>query len=113
MRQPGRGLRGQDLNDWPGLRAATQSSQRIEHRTVGFLASISFDALTVRDVNGSLAKRDLALEFLGQRGLADTRLAGDEDDLSLATDGAQPRLTQHLERTAAAHQELRRPTGHA
>jgi len=38
-----------------------------------------------RDLNGNgpLTHRDLALEFLGQRGLADARLPGNKDDLSL------------------------------
>src|SRR6202041_2435766 len=99
----------QDPNDGIGPRAAAQTSQRIEHRTVGFLASIPFDALTVRHVSGPLAKGDLTLEFPGQRGLADPLLPGDEDDLSRATEGALPRLMQHFQCAPAPHQILRRP----
>ena len=64
-----------------GQAAPAQLSQRIEHRSVGFLASIPFDALTMGDVNGPLTHRDLALEFLGQRSLADARFPGNKDDL--------------------------------
>jgi hypothetical protein len=71
--QPGRGFLGQDLNDALGLGAAAQVSERIEHRTIGFLDPIPFDALTVRDASGVLSERDLALEFLGERGLATHR----------------------------------------
>jgi hypothetical protein len=96
-------------NDRIGLRAAAQSSERLEHRTVGFLASNPFDALTVRDVNRPLARRDLALEFLNQRGLSDAHLPVDKDDLSLATEGALPGLAQHLKRAPTPYEGLRRP----
>src|SRR6202789_1841387 len=64
LRQPGRRFCRQDPDERLSLRAAAQSSQRIEHRTVGFLASISFDALPTGDVNGPLTHRDLALEIV-------------------------------------------------
>ena len=48
----------------------------------------------MRDANELSANGGLALEFLGQGGLADPRLSGDEDDLSLATEGVLPRFTQ-------------------
>src|ERR1700733_13031374 len=110
--QPGRGFCEEDLNDRAGLRTAAQAPQRMEHRTVGFLASIPFDALTVRHVNGPLAKGDLTLEFLGQRGLAYPRLPGDEDDLSRATEGAPPRLMQNFQCARASHQVLHTPCGY-
>src|SRR6202041_3916765 len=97
LREPRRGFCCEDLNDRPGLRAAAQLSQRIEHRTVGFLASIPFDALPMHDTDGPLASRDLALQLFRQGSLADPRLSGDEHDLPLAVQCALPRLAQHLE----------------
>jgi hypothetical protein len=109
LRKPGRGICRQDPNDRIGLRAATQSSERLKHRTVGFLAPNPFDALTVRDVNRPLACRDLALEFLNQRGLSDAHLPVDKDDLSLATEGTLPRLAQQPKRVPTPYEGLRRP----
>ena len=58
----------------------------------------------MRDANELSANGGLALEFLGQGGLADPRLSGDEDDLSLATEGVLPRLAQRLQSAAAPYQ---------
>ena len=103
LRQPGRGFCRQDPDERLSLRATAQSPQRIEHRTVGFLASIPFDALTMGDVNGPLTHRDMALEFLGQRGLADPRLPGNKYYLSFTIKCAPPHLAQYLERVATSH----------
>src|SRR6202522_4833549 len=104
LREPSGGFRGEDPDERLGLRAAAKLSQRIEHRTVGFLASIPFDALPMHDADGPLANRDPALEFLGQCGLADPRLPGDQDNLPLATEGATPCLVQHTKSAAAPDQ---------
>src|SRR5580698_5205298 len=104
LREPRWSFCCEDLNDRAALRAAAQLSQRIEHRTVGFLASIPFDALPTHDTDGPLAHRNLTLEFFSQRGLADSRFAGDEHDLPHATEGEMPGLAQQLEHAVASHQ---------
>jgi hypothetical protein len=58
----------------------------------------------MHDTDGPLAHCNLALEFLGQRGLADSRFPGDEHDLPHATEGEMPRLAQHLAFAVASHQ---------
>src|SRR6202021_1087498 len=78
LRQPRWGVCREDTNDRLGLRTAAQSSQRIEYRTVGFLASIPLYALSVRDANGEIANRDLAREHFGQSGLSVSALSGTE-----------------------------------
>jgi len=58
----------------------------------------------MRNANELSANGDPALEFLSQGGLADARLPGDEDDLSLATEGVLPGLVQRLQSAAAPDQ---------
>src|SRR6202011_143430 len=110
LRKPRGSFCREDLNDRLGLRTAGQSSQCIEHWTVGFLGSVAFCALSVRDVNALLGNCDLPAEFLDQGRLADTRLPGDKHDLALAARGALPSLVQLLERSGPPDQCARGPS---
>ena len=63
---------------------ATELADRLEHGIERLLASESLDALAVRDAHLGPRGGDLSPELLHQRGLADARLTGDEDDLELS-----------------------------
>src|SRR5262249_3420494 len=87
-----------------------EAGHRLEHRHVRFARAVGLDALPAPDpqiVAGALGE-----ERLDQRGLADARLPGDEDDLARAVpDVAQPRVKRRQLLVAPNECGSRRPHG--
>src|SRR5215218_126964 len=82
----------EERDDWFALRTLRQTRQSIEYRQVCLAGAKVLEALGTGHVGGALLCRlfDLAID---QGRLPDPRLAGDENDLTLACRGAlQPPL---------------------
>ncbi len=98
----------QNLDERVSLRAGTQSPQSLEHRVIRFLAPEAFHTLSARNAQGKCSCRELAPEFIDQRGLADACFTGDEDDLPLAPRRVLQAVVQLIERWVASHQAASR-----
>ncbi|PYQ18054.1 MAG: hypothetical protein DMF81_26100 [Acidobacteria bacterium] len=84
--QPRRRVLREGPNDGVTVRFSAEPGERIEDRQVGFSRTVVVDALAPTDPDRG-GGRDLAQERLHHGRLADSRLAGDEDDLPLALPG--------------------------
>src|SRR5262245_22357032 len=105
--EPGRGLCRQNLDDGVSAGSAAQPGDGLQHRVVGFLASIALNTLTLRDANVSRLGAGPAREGVHHRGLADPGLPGDEDDLPLASQHLQKTLAELSERALTSDQSAR------
>ena len=86
LNQPGRRMLLEDLHHLFAPGRATQSSERLEQRQVGFAGAVELHALPTTDAQRLVAV-DLREKRFHQRGLADPRLPGHEDELPLAIHG--------------------------
>lgn len=81
LRQPRRRQAPQYVDDADALPASRQLCQRFEHRDVGLATTVVLEALAPRSLHPFRQRR---FEGVNQRGLADTSLTGDENDLAFA-----------------------------
>ncbi len=103
LHQPGRCLLPQERHQLLPAGSPTQASQRLQHRQIGLPCTVVLHALPAPDPQGPLGAK-LRHKGLHQRGLAQSRLARDEDHLADAT---ERRASQAWRRVNSAS----RPTG--
>src|SRR5262249_30858782 len=86
-------------------------AERFQHRIVRFLAAEPFDTLPA-NYSQIRTPASRLLERINERGLPDSRLPGDENDLSLPHQRLTKRFSQSCERTLSAHDLLCRAGRH-
>ena len=83
LHQPGRGLLPQERHQLLPTGSPAQAPQCLQHRQVSLPDPVVLDALPAPDPQGSIGC-NLCYKCFHQRGLAQSRLARDEDDLAKA-----------------------------
>ena len=104
LHQPGGRLRGQNLHHSFSPCTMAQLTHCFQHRVIGFRASVPFHALSAGDAEGWFLGRGLALEFVHQSRLSNSRLPRDEDDLALALQCLSEAGSQRTKLAVSAHQ---------
>ena len=99
LEQPGRRMGAHGLQDSRTVRAATTRRQRIDQREKCLVGAETLGAESAQGLDAISGK--LLHRHLDERGLADTSLAGDEDDLSVAGEHSLRDLVQRRQRTVS------------
>ncbi len=87
----------EDAEDSLPMRALQQGAKGVEPRQVGLAGAVLLHAPTAGGENAWIATAPQAEEGVGQRRLADSRLAGEEDDPARTGAGPPQGLHQPLQ----------------
>ena len=107
LQAPGRGVGPQELErPLAGRhRPREKGAQQVEDGQVGFARAVVLDAATARDRHPRI-QASPAQELVRERGLADPRLAGDEDEVATALLGLGEESFELLDLGLASDQHL-------
>ena len=110
MREPRGGVPSQQLDEVRAGRPVAALRKRFQHGQVSFGMPIVLEALPAQNVNSRDALY-LLQQGIQERGLADTCLAGDEDDLALASQRTLTPPAHRRQLGVAARDASRRACG--
>jgi hypothetical protein len=104
LRKPSRCLRRQDVYRSLTSVTAAQLADCFQHRIIGFSTAISFDTLSAGNAEPGHRGARLNLKRVGDRGLADPRFPGNENDLSIPEHRTAQGIGQFAQGSRPPHQ---------